>query len=134
MIFSFSRRAFTGTEAWSRPAGIPQLSETQAEALDAVQFAAERNQLELVTQPGDLQFINNLAVLHSRQAFEDDGQSHRHLVRLWLRNDEMAWALPQPLQLAWDRVFADDVDREQRWALEPTPITRPPLRWKNSCE
>jgi hypothetical protein len=36
--------------------------------------------------PGDMQFINNYHVLHSRTAYEDDRAAGRirHLKRLWL--------------------------------------------------
>jgi hypothetical protein len=41
----------------------------------------------MMLEPGDLQFANNYAVLHSRTAFEDDPDParHRKMLRLWLK-------------------------------------------------
>ena len=43
--------------------------------------------LDMMLEPGDIQFANNYAVLHSRTSFEDDpdfGQ-RRKMIRLWLK-------------------------------------------------
>jgi len=42
---------------------------------------------EMELQPGDIQFVNNYTVLHSRTAFTDepDRSRKRHVVRLWLK-------------------------------------------------
>jgi alpha-ketoglutarate-dependent taurine dioxygenase len=39
---------------------------------------------------GDMQFLNNHVVLHSRTAFEDypEEERRRHLLRLWIAADE----------------------------------------------
>ena len=39
-------------------------------------------------EPGQVQFVDNLAIGHSRTQFEDfeEPERRRHLVRLWLRN------------------------------------------------
>ena len=41
-------------------------------------------------EPGELLFVNNCLILHTRTAFEDsaDPALRRHLLRLWLRQDE----------------------------------------------
>ena len=38
-------------------------------------------------QPGDIQFINNYTILHSRTGFVDGPEPHqkRHMLRLWLK-------------------------------------------------
>lgn len=43
--------------------------------------------LDMMLEPGDIQFANNYAVLHSRNAFEDhkDPTQRRQLIRLWLK-------------------------------------------------
>ena len=63
-------------------------------------------------EKGDLRFVNNMAILHRREAFALDPDAKRHLIRLWLNNDEMCWKLPRPMQLAWARVFDDDPERK----------------------
>ena len=64
------------------------LTDAQREALDFVQQVANRPELRLRMhfQEGDMQFINNHAVLHAREAFEDheDPALKRHLLRMWI--------------------------------------------------
>lgn len=53
------------------------------------EFAAEqRNWFDMTFEPGQIQFVNNNTIGHSRTAFEDWPQESRkrHLVRLWLRD------------------------------------------------
>jgi alpha-ketoglutarate-dependent taurine dioxygenase len=42
--------------------------------------------LEMDFAPGDIQFLNNGAILHAREAYEDheNPDERRHLLRLWL--------------------------------------------------
>jgi hypothetical protein len=42
----------------------------------------------------------------------------RHLVRLWLRNDDLAWTTPKGLELNWKRLYSVDPD-QQRFPLNP---------------
>ncbi len=42
----------------------------------------------------------------------------RHLVRLWLRNDELAWKTPKPLEQIWKTLYSVTPE-EQRFPLEP---------------
>ena len=43
--------------------------------------------LDMMLEPGDIQFANNYAVLHSRNEFEDDEElsKRRKMIRLWLK-------------------------------------------------
>ena len=43
--------------------------------------------LDMMLEPGDIQFANNYAVLHSRNGFEDDEDlaKRRKMIRLWLK-------------------------------------------------
>jgi hypothetical protein len=67
---------------------VPRLSLPQLEALELVtQLAADdRFRLDMDFQPGDVQFLNNHLVLHSRTGFvdHDEPARKRHLLRLWL--------------------------------------------------
>ncbi|KAK5702418.1 hypothetical protein LTR17_022345 [Elasticomyces elasticus] len=119
IIFSFSRRLLVGHPPHDpRTLGIPGLTEAQAEALDAVHFAAKKFEVRPTMQRGDLRFINNMGLLHCREAFEDDSNNARHLIRLWLHNELMCWKLPEPLRLAWARVFEDE-DRKEYFDIMP---------------
>jgi len=63
-----------------------QLSRVEVEAFDILDELIEELRLDIDFEPGDMQFLNNYVVLHSRTAFEDfpDIEDKRHLLRLWL--------------------------------------------------
>lgn len=121
---NFSRRVLAGHPYAERSPNIPKLSEAQADALDSVHYVAKEHQVKFTTEKGDMRFINNMGLLHGREAFFDhDGceKSQRHLIRLWLHDEKKAWVLPAPLKLAWARVFEDD-SRASRWDVEPVVV------------
>lgn len=68
--------------------GLP-LSRVEIEALDLFDSLIHREdlRLDMMLEPGDLQFANNYAVLHSRTAFEDHDEpaQRRKMLRLWLK-------------------------------------------------
>ena len=43
----------------------------------------------------------------------------RHLLRLWLRNEELAWKTPKVLQPQWQRLYHSARPEEQHFPLEP---------------
>jgi hypothetical protein len=93
-----------------RTARLPELTETQRLALAKVQEIAKQTCVRLRCVRGDLTFVNNLALVHGRDAFVDEGAtSARYLVRLWLRSDAQAWSLPQPMRVANWMVFDDEI-------------------------
>lgn len=49
----------------------------------------------------------------------DANMRRRHLLRLWLRDEENAWETPAPLRERWDNVFKDVKVDEQMFPLEP---------------
>ena len=72
------------------------LSDREVAALDCVDALACREDFlfETPLRPGEISFINNYTVLHTRTAFEDgdDPAMRRHLLRLWLAVDD-----PRPM-------------------------------------
>lgn len=54
---------------------MPPLSEAQAEALDALHFTAMKHQLKMQLEKGDIQFINNVALVHAREGFRDEPEN-----------------------------------------------------------
>ena len=90
ITLAFSRRLLTGSKVSPRSKGLPCMTEDQAEALDAVHFTAEKHCISLDCKRGDMQFWNNLVLLHAREGFKDDPEKgkKRHLLRLWLRKDD----------------------------------------------
>lgn len=110
------------------------MTEAQAEALDAIHFISQKLELRTTMQKGDIRLINNMALLHRREAFVDEGAKRtRHLVRLWLHNELMCWKLPPPLQLAWARVF-EDRERKEHWDVAPIKKDGVVLRIAGSCD
>ena len=71
--------------------GAPPLSERQNEALELFEATCQALEFSMAFEPGDMQFLNNGLILHTRTAFEDwpDAARRRHLLRLWLRLPEM---------------------------------------------
>ncbi|KAF8816216.1 taurine catabolism dioxygenase TauD [Phlegmacium glaucopus] len=145
IIIQYARRYFTGYMGLPRSKNIPPITEAQAEALDALHFLGQKYSLGLNFQKGDIQYINNLSIFHARDGFRDD-ELHkysftsllviarllifhsRHLLRLWLRNEELSWKLPKSLQPLWKRNF-DVKSEDQTFALEP--VVRAQARGRN---
>ncbi|TFK22444.1 Clavaminate synthase-like protein [Coprinopsis marcescibilis] len=119
MIIQYARRVVTGYQGLVRSKEIPPITEAQAEALDTLQFFSEKDNVELNFQKGDIQYINNLSIFHARDAFVDTPEKHRHLLRLWLRDEELAWSLPEGLKPHWKAMFYTATPEEQRFQLEP---------------
>lgn len=69
-------------------AGEPLAPEDVA-PLDYMESVMNREELQVhfSMERGDMQFVNNAFILHSRTAFEDhpEPERRRHLMRLWLR-------------------------------------------------
>jgi alpha-ketoglutarate-dependent taurine dioxygenase len=67
---------------------VPRLSAEQLEALEMLDQLQNdpRYMLTMDLHPGDLQFLNNHVILHSRTAYQDhsDQERRRHLIRVWL--------------------------------------------------
>lgn len=120
LILNFAQEPLRGLHDVQRPAGFPELSAKQSEVLDLIESIANGNKLTLDMELGDMTFINNHALLHSREAFEDIGDAKRHVVRLWLKNKSLAWKLPREIQFGNSRIY-DDNELEPQWNIVPTP-------------
>jgi len=116
---NFAREPLLGIEGVPRQAKLAVLTPSQREALDIVEDIAKANQMRLYAERGDMIFINNHAILLSREAFSDGPGTSRHLVRAWLRNPELAWTLPAALQQGSSRIY-DDNELGERWNIVDT--------------
>ncbi|KAI1445037.1 Clavaminate synthase-like protein [Annulohypoxylon stygium] len=112
-----------GPHPLARNGSIPQLMPEQREALAVLQDAARKHQVRLETQPGDILFLNNLALLHARESYRDSAYSSRHLVRLWIRNTRLGWAIPPSMKMPWDASFGDGAKRviNRYYPIMPMP-------------
>ncbi|OJI98638.1 hypothetical protein ASPVEDRAFT_80276 [Aspergillus versicolor CBS 583.65] len=77
---------------------IPPLSPAQLEALQVLEETCQRLALHMILEVGDIQFVSNSHVLHSRTEYKDFAPPapRRHLMRLWLSTPESegGWRLP----------------------------------------
>jgi alpha-ketoglutarate-dependent taurine dioxygenase len=71
---------------------VPRLTAAQAEALALVDTLAgdPAIRLDMDFRPGDMQFLCNHSVFHSRTSYEDwpEVERRRHLLRLWMSSDD----------------------------------------------
>ncbi len=67
---------------------VPPLTDKQKEAIQYVEKLANDPAFfgEMMFEPGDMQFMNNHVMYHSRTEFEDwpEPDRRRHLIRMWL--------------------------------------------------
>ncbi|KAK5125152.1 hypothetical protein LTR85_000828 [Meristemomyces frigidus] len=77
---------------------IPPLSEAQEKAAQVLEETCQRHALHMILDIGDIQFLSNAHILHSRTAYKDypPPAPRRHLMRLWLSTPESegGWRLP----------------------------------------
>ncbi|MCB1017991.1 MAG: TauD/TfdA family dioxygenase [Acidimicrobiales bacterium] len=64
----------------------PRYTAEQQAVLDRFEALAhsEEFRIDMVLEPGDMQFVDNGTVVHARTAYVDDPADPRHLLRLWL--------------------------------------------------
>ena len=90
----FARYNRTYIESAQRFDAVPRLTRRQREALDALDEACAdpAYRFDMNLQPGDMQFLNNYRVLHSRTQYVDfeERALKRHLLRLWLFSPSMS--------------------------------------------
>ncbi len=112
----FCRYNRTYIQSGQRFEEAPRLTARQVEALDLIDNLCYDPdlQLEMTLEPGDLQFVNNYAVLHSRSSYEDwpEKERRRYLLRLWL-NTGLITEMPP----SW----IDHHDDWKTWELDPRP-------------
>jgi hypothetical protein len=110
----FVRYNRTFIESAQRFPEVPRLTLLQREALDMMDAlcADPALCLDMPFEPGDMQFICNYTVLHSRGDYEDhpEPDRKRHLLRLWLRTPGFA-SLPP--------AFADRNEDMIAWQARP---------------
>lgn len=112
----FVRYNRTFIESAQRFADVPKLTAGQTRALDLMDALTNDPTFyfDMSFEPGDMQFLNNYVVLHSRSEYEDwpEPERKRHLLRLWLRTPGFA-RLPA--------AFADRNADMTAWQKQPRP-------------
>jgi Taurine catabolism dioxygenase TauD, TfdA family len=101
-IFSFIDGYFSATGAGAvidkaqKLPGVPKFTPAQHEAIEVYRATVDECAVDIDFQPGDIQFLNNFVMLHTRREYEDwpEARRKRHLLRLWL-SDPNARPIPQ---------------------------------------
>jgi Taurine catabolism dioxygenase TauD, TfdA family len=110
------------------------MTEVQAEAIDMVHFTAVKHCVTMLLQRGDIQLVNNLACQHARSGFVDKPFHRRHIVRLWLRNEELAWETPEALKKSWFEKYGDSERRKiAKWNMYPGAPRERVLFRRDTC-
>lgn len=116
-----------GPHPTASPGQIPALTTRQRSALATIHEIASKNQLRISSEPGDVLFINNFSMLHARERYVDSDSTERHLVRLWLRNSSLGWAIPESLKSPWMSAFGSrNPLLPEIYPVVPAPIYEPP--------
>jgi hypothetical protein len=101
----------------------PRLTEAQIEAMDFVDEMTQDPTLHLrmAFNPGDIQFVNNHVIVHSRTDYEEYHDKPRHLLRLWLACPEGP-ALPAPY---WDFQDPTESGRPNGYLMPGVKLSAP---------
>jgi hypothetical protein len=95
-IFSFTDGYFSAVglgiaieKAQALP-GVPPFTPAQKEAMAMYRDLVEECAVDIDFRQGDIQFLNNFVMLHTRREYEDwpDPSRKRHLLRLWLTDTD----------------------------------------------
>jgi hypothetical protein len=94
----------TYVEALEYVAGAPVVSDVQWKAMDMLAELADKNALSMCLDPGDIQFLNNHVIYHSRGHYQDnpDKGMVRSLTRIWLSSPQRV--LPKNHKVLWGEV------------------------------
>ncbi|KAL7941352.1 hypothetical protein V8C42DRAFT_182904 [Trichoderma barbatum] len=115
-----------GPHPTSGSTNIPDLTASQQFALERISKAAYRTELRLHLKTGDMLFFNNWALLHRRDSYTDGDETSRHMVRLWLRNSKLGWAVPESMLPPWRAAYGDNGVRTRLYPLIPMPEYKVP--------
>lgn len=131
VLLRFSRYGITGWQKERNP-DLPSPTKSQLDAIDAVQFIAAANCIEIPLSKGDMLFVNDMAVMHARDAFTEGGQFlKRHFLKMLFHDPEKNWPVPESAKAAWLKMYGPnqpDGTRKEIWDI----VYRPGLEARNS--
>ncbi|KAF3008973.1 hypothetical protein E8E13_011484 [Curvularia kusanoi] len=96
-----------GSPRIQRDPSMPKVSDKQLYAMQVIQDLAAHFSTKLDRKQGDIQFINNLSIMHAREAYQgaNGKASTRHLLRMFLRDPDLAWQKPTRFRANFDDPF-----------------------------
>ena len=86
--------------------GVPPFTPAQAEAIALFREMVPQCAADIAFEQGDIQFLHNHVILHSRTAFVDwpEPERRRHLYRLWLSAGEDARPVPEAVRMSFSGI------------------------------
>lgn len=114
-VFSFHDGYFSarGVSAYIRKAqglpGVPPFTPEQEEAMALYVATVETCAADIPFAVGDIQWLHNHVMLHSRRAFTDwpDTARRRHLYRLWIK-EAQSRPLPEGVQENFNGIYVPE--------------------------
>lgn len=113
----FARTFLKGSSFRPRSRGAPELTLEQSDALEILSCLAKEYSIRLTPEPGDILFVNNLAILHAREAFVD-AATKRHLIRMSIRDSAKCWKIPEAYRTVFEKKFSVEPKKQQLWTAK----------------
>jgi hypothetical protein len=80
-----------------------------------------KNAITLPVVKGDMLFVNDMALFHAREGFDDGGMPmKRHLVKMYFRDPEQGWDIPLSTEKEWRTTYSPnrpDGGRDETWSI-----------------
>lgn len=74
-----------------------------------------KNSLKLPARKGDLLLVNDMALCHAREGFDDGGDTaKRHLIKMHVRDPDKGWTIPGEIENEWKNVYGSKSASEER--------------------
>lgn len=107
---------------WAPFSAHPEyLTPEMERALHAVNNIARKISIKVDCQPGDIQLINNLAILHAREEFEDSDTQKRHYLRMGIRDRKQRWMAPAGYERQFDQAYATAMEDQIMPVVDSDP-------------
>ena len=120
----FNRYGITGWLKERHP-DLPVPTTSHIEAIDAVQVLAAANCIKFYLRKGDILFLNDMAILHGRAAFTEQGQlMKRHFLKMLLHDPAQNWPVADSSRVNWLKIYGpnrSDGTRVEEWDIDYHP-------------
>lgn len=113
-MVNFAMTFLVGSDVYSLAADAPPLIPEQRQALEILSRICREQSIKLNLIAGDILFVNNLSILHARDAYQDrpDLGKSRLLFSMMLRDNHLALQKPACFREAGDNVFGRSPEKQ----------------------